>query len=88
MWRPLPVVFFDLGGFGVELSGHQAQSLRAGEIKAGARNAEAVFGLVTQELRCQHDRGFRLLGFERFEAEPAQCFKCKDEMLVPGWAPD
>ena len=51
----LPLVLVHFGGLGVDLDGHQAQTFCAGEIEAASRDAEAVFGLATQELRGQHD---------------------------------
>ena len=51
----LPGLLVHLGGLGVELCRHQPQSLGTGEIEAASRDAEAVFGLATQELRGQHD---------------------------------
>jgi hypothetical protein len=52
--RPVAV---DLVGLGLELGGHQAQALGAGEIEAAPRDAEAVFSLATQELGSEHDQG-------------------------------
>jgi hypothetical protein len=50
----LAFVLVHLGGLGVELGGHQAQTLGAREIEAASRDAEAVFGLATEELGGQH----------------------------------
>ena len=50
----LAFVLVYLGGLGVELGSHKAQTLGAGEIEAASRDAEAVFGLATQELGGQH----------------------------------
>jgi len=50
----MPLVLIDLGGFGVELGGHQSQTFGACEIEAASGDAEAILGLATQELRGQH----------------------------------
>jgi hypothetical protein len=51
------VTLFHLGGLGIEFGRHQAQALCAREIETRSRNTEAVFGLVTQELRGQRHLG-------------------------------
>src|SRR6476646_10562345 len=59
------LVLVHFGGLGVELGRHQAQTLGAGEVEAASRDAEAVFGLATQELGGQHQSSgifFRVVG--------------------------
>jgi len=48
----------ELGGLFVQFCGHQAQSLRAGQVEAASRDAEAVFGLTAQKFRSErgHER--------------------------------
>jgi hypothetical protein len=51
---PVTVVLVHFGGLGLELGGHDSQSLCAGEVEATSRDSETVFGLVTQILGSQH----------------------------------
>ena len=61
LWA-LPARLLDFSGLGVEFGGHQAQPFGARQVEAASRDAEAVFGLATQELRGQHD-GFVQVSF-------------------------
>ena len=57
VWRAVLALLRQLGGLLVELGRHQAQPFGARQIETGAGDSETVFGLATQELRGQHDRG-------------------------------
>src|SRR4051812_11630575 len=64
--RPgIAAVFFDLVGLGVEFGCHQPQPLGTGQVEATPSDAEAVLGLATQELGCEHEpdlvRGLMML---------------------------
>src|SRR5437868_13081441 len=50
----LPLVLVHFGGLGVELRGHQAQTLSACKIEAASRDVQAVFGLAAQKLWGHH----------------------------------
>ena len=72
----------DLDGLRREFGRHQAESLGARKIEAGAGDAKTVFGLATQELGSQHDCDEGQVFFDCEQSLPNGA-KCAGGLLVP-----